>query len=45
MRSRIALAAPLTKDGINAVRLMRAVKAADQSITQVTGYQVFKPLF
>lgn len=31
--------------GLNAVRLMRGVKAADQSVTQVTDYQVFKPLF
>jgi hypothetical protein len=31
--------------GLNAVRLMRGAKAADQSVTQVTDYQVFKPLF
>ncbi|HET8578268.1 MAG TPA: ABC transporter substrate-binding protein [Methylomirabilota bacterium] len=36
---------PTQHHGINAVRLMRAKKAADLSYEQVTGYQVFKPLF
>jgi hypothetical protein len=31
--------------GLNAVRLMRAQKAADLSYVQVAPYQVFKPLF
>ena len=31
--------------GLNAVRLMRAQKAADFSYIQVAPYQVFKPLF
>ena len=30
--------------GLNAVRLMRAQKAADLSYVQVAPYQVFKPL-
>jgi branched-chain amino acid transport system substrate-binding protein len=46
----LGLSAPITfgpnrHHGLNAVRLMRAQKAADQSYVQVTPYQVFKPLF
>ncbi len=36
---------PNQHHGLNAVRLMRAKKAADFSYEQVTGYQIFKPLF
>ena len=46
----LGLSAPITftpsyHHGLNAVRLMRAQKAADQSYVQVTPYQMFKPLF
>ena len=46
----IGLSAPVTfgpdrHHGLNAVRLMRAQKAADLSYVQVAPYQVFKPLF
>jgi hypothetical protein len=46
----IGLTAPITfgpdrHHGLNAVRLMRAQKAADLSYVQVAPYQVFKPLF
>jgi hypothetical protein len=46
----IGLTAPISfgpdrHHGLNAVRLMRAQKAADLSYVQVTPYQVFKPLF
>ncbi len=36
---------PNRHHGLNAIRLMRATKAADNSYTQVTGYQIFNPLF
>jgi len=36
---------PYHHHGLNAVRLMRAVKAADLSYVQVAPYQVFRPLF
>lgn len=44
------LTAPITwgpnrRHGLNAVRLMRAKKAADASFTTITGYQVFQPQF
>jgi len=46
----LGLSAPITfgpnhHHGLNAVRLMRAVKAADLSYVQVAPYQVFRPLF
>jgi ABC-type branched-subunit amino acid transport system substrate-binding protein len=46
----LGLSAPVTfgfnhHHGLNAVRLMRAQKAADLSYVQVAPYQVFKPLF
>jgi len=46
----LGLSAPITftasrHHGLNAVRLMRARKAADASYEQVTGYQAFAPLF
>lgn len=46
----IGLTAPITfgpdrPHGLNAVRLMRARKAADLSSVQVAPYQVFTPLF
>ncbi len=46
----LGLSAPVTfgfnhHHGLNAVRLMRAQKAADLSYLQVAPYQVFKPLF
>jgi len=46
----LGLSAPITfgpnhHHGLNAVRLMRAQKAADLSYVQVAPYQVFKPLF
>jgi len=46
----LGLSAPITfgsdrHHGLNAVRLMRAQKAADFSYVQVAPYQVFKPLF
>jgi branched-chain amino acid transport system substrate-binding protein len=46
----MGLTAPITfgpnhHHGLNAVRLMRAVKAADLSYVQVTPYQTFKALF
>jgi hypothetical protein len=45
----IGLSAPITfgpdrHHGLNAVRLMRAQKAADFSYVQVAPYPVFKPL-
>ena len=45
----IGLSAPITfgpdrRHGLNAVRLMRAQKAADFSYAQVAPYQVLKPL-
>jgi hypothetical protein len=36
---------PNQRHGLNAVRLLRAVKAADTSYTEVVSWQVFKPLF
>jgi branched-chain amino acid transport system substrate-binding protein len=36
---------PSRRHGLNAVRLMRARKAAEGSYEQILGYQVFKPLF
>jgi len=44
------LTAPITwgpnrRHGLNAVRLQRAVKAADGSFTTITGYQIFQPQF
>jgi branched-chain amino acid transport system substrate-binding protein len=36
---------PYHHHGLNAVRLMRAQKAADLSYIQIAPYQVFKPLF
>ncbi len=36
---------PNRRHGLNAVRLLRAKKAADASFEQVTGYQLFPPLF
>ncbi len=46
----LGLSAPVTfgfnhHHGLNAVRLMRAQKAADLSYVQLAPYQVFKPLF
>jgi len=46
----LGLSAPVTfgfnhHHGLNAVRLMRAQKAADLSYVQIAPYQVFKPLF
>ena len=46
----LGLSSPITfgpdrHHGLNAVRLMRAQKAADFSYVQVAPYQVFKPLF
>ncbi len=46
----LGLSAPITfgpdrHHGLNAVRLMRAHKAADFSYVQIAPYQVFKPLF
>ena len=46
----LGLSAPITfgpdrHHGLNAVRLMRAQKAADFSYVQIAPYQVFKPLF
>jgi len=46
----LGLSAPVTfgpyhHHGLNAVRLMRAQKAADLSYVQVAPYQLFKPLF
>jgi ABC-type branched-subunit amino acid transport system substrate-binding protein len=46
----LGLSAPITfgpnhHHGLNAVRLMRAVKASDLSYVQVAPYQVFRPLF
>ena len=46
----LGLSAPISfgpdrHHGLNAVRLMRAQKAADFSYVQVAPYQVFKPLF
>lgn len=46
----LGLSAPISfgpdrHHGLNAVRLMRAQKAADLSYVQVAPYQVFKPLF
>jgi ABC-type branched-subunit amino acid transport system substrate-binding protein len=46
----LGLSAPITfgpnhHHGLNAVRLMRAQKAADLSYVQIAPYQVFKPLF
>ena len=46
----MGLSAPITfgpyhHHGLNAVRLMRAVKASDLSYVQVAPYQVFRPLF
>ncbi len=36
---------PSRRHGLNAVRLLRALKASDASYEQVLPYQVFKPLF
>lgn len=36
---------PNRRHGLNAVRLMRALKASDASYEQVLPYQVFTPLF
>lgn len=36
---------PGRRHGLNTVRLLRANKAADASFVQVTGYQIFPPLF
>ena len=46
----LGLSAPVTfgpyhHHGLNAVRLMRAVKAADLSYVEVAPYQIFRPLF
>jgi branched-chain amino acid transport system substrate-binding protein len=46
----LGLSAPITfgpnhHHGLNAVRLMRAQKAADLSYVQIAPYQLFKPLF
>ncbi|HEY4908619.1 MAG TPA: ABC transporter substrate-binding protein [Methylomirabilota bacterium] len=46
----LGLSAPISfgpnhHHGLNAVRLMRAQKAADLSYVQIAPYQVFKPLF
>jgi ABC-type branched-subunit amino acid transport system substrate-binding protein len=46
----MGLTAPITfgpnrRHGLNAVRMLKAVKAADNSYAEVTAYQIFKPLF